>query len=69
MQATISQVACGLLLLTSFCAADEPGKTFIDYFQPTPIIGGLSKDVWGAATVGPRDPKNGLEDPTMKQWD
>ena len=66
---------CALLLLSSFtfCVADQPGasggKTFIDYFEPTPIIGGLSKEVWGAATVGPRDPKNGLEDPTMKQWD
>jgi hypothetical protein len=45
------------------------GKTFIDYFQPTPIIGSLSSDVWGAKTVGPRDPKNGLEDPTLAQWD
>lgn len=44
-------------------------KTFIDYFLPTPIVGKLSKDVWGAATVGPRDPKNGLEDETMTQWD
>ena len=59
-------------LLTSGMA-DEPGttngKTFIDYFQPMPIIGGLSKEVWGAAAVGPRDSKNGLEDETMKQWD
>jgi hypothetical protein len=44
-------------------------KSFIDYFLPTPITGSLSSDVWGAATVGPRDPKNGLEDATMKQWD
>ena len=43
-------------------------KTFIDYFLPTPIIGSLSTNVWGAARVGPRDPKNGLEDETMKQW-
>src|SRR5580698_6927094 len=45
------------------------GKTFIDYFQPTPILSPLSTTAWGAATVGPRDQKNGLEDPTMKQWD
>jgi hypothetical protein len=45
------------------------GKTFIDYFQPTPILSPLSTTVWGAATVGPRDQKNGLEDPTMKLWD
>lgn len=46
-----------------------PAKTFIDYFLPIPINGDLSKEVWGAATVGPRDTKNGLEDETMKQWD
>lgn len=43
-------------------------KTFIDYFLPTPIVGQLSPEVWGAATVGPRDSKNGLEDVTMKEW-
>jgi len=45
------------------------GKTFIDYFQPTPIVSLLSTTAWGSATVGPRDQKNGLEDPTMKLWD
>jgi hypothetical protein len=45
------------------------GKTFIDYFQPTPIVSPLSTTAWGSATVGPRDEKNGLEDPTMKLWD
>ena len=34
-------------------AAKKP-KTFIDYFQPMPIGGSLSRDVWGAAEVGPR---------------
>ena len=55
----------------SFSQAQEtnPAKTFIDYFQPIPINGALSKEIWGAQTVGPRDPKNGLEDVTMKQWD
>ena len=43
-------------------------KTFIDYFQPVPITSALSKDVWGAPAVGPRDPQNGLEDVTMKHW-
>jgi hypothetical protein len=28
----------------------------------------LTTNVWGAATVGPRDPKNGLEDETMTHW-
>ena len=44
-------------------------KTFIDYFKPTPITSSLSSSVWGAAAVGPRDPKNGLEDETMTKWD
>ena len=46
----------------------KTNKTFIDYFLPTPIVGSLTTNVWGAATVGPRDLKNGLEDETMKQW-
>ena len=45
------------------------GKTLIDYFLPMPIHGGLSKDVWGAPGVLPRDPQNGLEDPTIQKWD
>lgn len=45
-----------------------PAKNFIDYFLPMPIVGGLSKDAWGAPEVGPRDAKNGLEDATAKQW-
>ena len=45
-----------------------PSKSFIDYFLPTPITSSLSSDAWGAATVGPRDQKNGLEDTTMTQW-
>lgn len=43
-------------------------KTLIDYFLPMPIQGRLAKDVWGADNVLPRDPQNGLEDATMKQW-
>src|SRR6516162_9664573 len=45
------------------------GKTFIDYFQPMPILSPLSTTAWGATNVGPRDQKNGLEDPSMKLWD
>lgn len=41
---------------------------FIDYFRPIPVSGPLSTTVWGAAAVGPRDTSNGLEDPTIKQW-
>lgn len=51
--------------------ASRPGtaKPLIHYFLPVPIRGTLSKDVWGAPGVLPRDPKNGLEDPTIKRWD
>jgi hypothetical protein len=43
-------------------------KTLIDYFLPTPIQSSLVSNVWGAPGVFPRDPQNGLEDTTMKQW-
>jgi hypothetical protein len=53
-------------------AADLPvlgPKPFIAYFKPTPIVRPpLLTKVWGAATVGPRDTGNGLEDVTMKRW-
>jgi hypothetical protein len=41
-------------------------KSFIDYFQPTPIVGALTKDTWGAPGILPRDPQNGLEDQSLK---
>ena len=47
----------------SCLAAD---KTFIDYFQPTPIVGALTTNAWGAPGVLPRDPENGLEDTSLK---
>jgi hypothetical protein len=58
----------------SFAQSTQPaaGKTLIDYFLPTPIVGKLASDAWGAANVLPRDQQNGLEDPTVKQfyyWD
>lgn len=43
-------------------------KTLIDYFLPTPVAGSLVSNVWGAPGVFPRDPDNGLEDKTAKQW-
>jgi hypothetical protein len=49
-------------------AQADKGKTLIDYFLPMPIEGKLSKDVWGAPGVLPRDPENGLEDPTIQKW-
>ena len=33
-----------------------------------PIHGHLTTDAWGAPNVLPRDPQNGLEDTTIKQW-
>jgi len=42
------------------------GKTFMDYFQPTPLIGSLTTNTWGAPGILPRDPQNGLEDPRLK---
>jgi hypothetical protein len=43
-------------------------QQWMDYFQPTPIIGSLSSTCWGAAQVGKRDQSNGLEDQTMKSY-
>jgi hypothetical protein len=48
---------------SSFAAAE---KTFIDYFLPTPVVGSLTTNTWGNPAILPRDPKNGLEDPTLK---
>ena len=78
-----NSISIGLLLLSTFLisvctqTADAQGdaaasigpKPFISYFRPIPLTHKLSHDVWGATTVGPRDPDNGLEDVTMKQWD
>lgn len=68
--------ASKVILLTLVLASTAPaqstqpasGKTFIDYFLPTPIVGKLTSDVWGAPVVLPRDPKNGLEDEANKSW-
>ena len=71
LRATAAALSLGLLGSHTVAPvnAASPDKTFIDYFLPTPIVGSLSKTVWGAAEVGARDPKNGLEDETMTQWD
>ena len=72
LRCTTAIAAC---VLASACvAAAEQGATqparqsMIDYFLPMPIQGTLSKDIWGAPAVGPRDPDNGLEDKSNKQW-
>src|SRR5690349_11969363 len=67
-------IVVGCLMADSRTSFGQPatqpalGKTFIDYFQPTPIVGALKPDAWGAPNVLPRDPENGLEDTTIKQW-
>lgn len=44
-------------------AAAAAPQPLIGYFLPMPApAGGLSKTVWGASVVGPRDPANGIED-------
>ena len=53
-------VTAAFVLVTSPATADP--QPMINYFQPMPIVGKLSTTVWGASTVGPRDPANGLED-------
>lgn len=60
-----------LLFATASCpqpANAAPAKTLIDYFLPMPIHGALTSRAWGAPGVLPRDPENGLEDATLKQW-
>lgn len=42
-------------------------KPFVAYFKPMPPAK-LSTTAWGAAEVGSRDPRNGLEDLTMARW-
>lgn len=66
----------GLLILPAIsslaqstgAASKPPKKTFIDFFLPTPPHGELSRNAWGATNVLPRDPQNGLEDTTIKQY-
>ena len=71
----LSALACLTLVGTSFGQATNSvapktstPKPFIDYFLSTPTTSTLVSNVWGAPEVGPRDPKNGLEDETMKKW-
>lgn len=63
-----SAIAQSPVLLTQSADTGTQAKTFIDYFLPTPPHGELSGDAWGAPKVLPRDPQNGLEDTSMKQY-
>ena len=65
VKTSIMVVAAMWTLGASSPAAD---KTLIDYFLPMPIHGHLTTEAWGAPNVLPRDPQNGLEDTTIKQW-
>jgi MYXO-CTERM domain-containing protein len=64
----VMSLAGALLSARVAGAADAGTKTLIDYFQPTPIVCPLTSTAWGAASVGPRDTCNGLEDATNKQY-
>ena len=57
---------CTVLAAFAAIASHAADKTFIDYFQPTPVVGALSTNEWGAPEILPRDAKNGLEDTTLK---
>ncbi len=64
---TLTILLFGILALVGQTAVAGE-KTLIDYFLPTPIVGTLVSNVWGAPGVFPRDPSNGLEDQAMKLW-
>src|SRR5471032_23783 len=57
-----------MVSLTIGASLQAADKTLIDYFLPTPVVGSLSTNAWGAPNILPRDPQNGLEDTTIKQW-
>ena len=57
---------CALTAFAAGASLQAADKTFIDYFLPTPIIRPLTTNAWGAPGVLPRDTKNGLEDPSLK---
>ena len=59
---------CTALLAVPGASAQAAEKTLIDYFQPMPIRGALTTNIWGAPGVWPRDPQNGLEDISNQLW-
>lgn len=65
---TLKKLVTLMALAFGSIASPAADKTFIDFFLPTPIVGSLVTNVWGAPGVFPRDPRNGLEDQTMTQW-
>lgn len=84
MKKTISFLAAGAIAFSAMLPAigvqaetnaeNEKITQFMDCFLPMPIVDpdGLSEDCWGTPTVGPRDQKNGIEDPegpNYSYWD
>ncbi len=61
-------ILCAMIVSAMGASAFAAEKTLINYFLPMPIQSPLVSNVWGAPGVFPRDPQNGLEDTTMKQW-
>jgi hypothetical protein len=66
MKTCIKSLALVAVMTATGAMAAE--KTMIDYFLPMPIHDQLTTNAWGAPGVLPRDPQNGLEDSTLKQW-
>jgi hypothetical protein len=61
-------ILCAVTAFSLGASAHAADRTLIDYFLPMPIQSPLVSNVWGAPGVFPRDPQNGVEDTTMKQW-
>lgn len=64
------QICFGLILIPAIAQNSfSQTKSLIDYFLPMPIQKPLlSKGIWGAPNVFPRDTANGLEDTTLKNY-
>ena len=62
----IPGIIIATVAITTVMTARGADKTFIDYFLPTPIVGSLTTNAWGAPGILPRDPQNGLEDASLK---
>jgi hypothetical protein len=58
----------GMVIAVTAVPQMAEAKSLIDFFKPTPIVGNLTSNAWGASGVLPRDQDNGLEDKTMKSW-
>ncbi|MFJ4037564.1 RICIN domain-containing protein [Microbacterium sp. NPDC090007] len=65
--ASLAAAAVALVAIVPLNGA-AAATQFLTYIKPTPIVGSLSSTAWGAATVGPRDQSNGLEDKTLANW-